>query len=203
MLGRKTGCVWVLPYWLKSCDDPTMNAAAFGFVGALVGAGVSVFTTWLTQRSQLQRELAKREYGELTRWSSDKRMMFRDIHVGANDWAHLLRRVASLLHLDAGDGSNPVSDEELREVERRFHGLVYEASLLCGQQVRDLMDTAEGELLRLTVSLGRATEYEPAGSTEQAELMAKQVAHDNFDFPKLREIRLGLMAAMRAELTNI
>jgi hypothetical protein len=180
-----------------------MNAAAIGFIGALVGAGVSIFTTWLTQRSQLQREQAQRKFGELTRWTNDKRVMFREIHVAANDWAHLLRRVAGALCPDASGGGYPVSDEELREVERRFHGLVYEAALLCGQQVCDLMDRAEGELLRLTVSLGRATEYDSAGPPEQAELMAKKVADEDFDFPKLREIRLGLMTAMRAELTYL
>ena len=47
-----------------------MNAAVItGLVGALVGASVSIFTTWLTQRSQLQRELAQRRFGELTRWT--------------------------------------------------------------------------------------------------------------------------------------
>jgi hypothetical protein len=102
------------PFRLRSCDDLTMNAAVItGLVGALVGASVSIFTTWLTQRSQLQRELAQRRFGELTRWTSEKRMMFRDIHVATNDWSHLLRRMAR----DDGRG---VSDEELREVERLF-----------------------------------------------------------------------------------
>jgi hypothetical protein len=170
-----------------------MNVAIItGLVGALVGAGVSIFTTWLTQRSQLQRELAQRRFGELTRWTNEKRVMFRDIHVAINDWTHLLRMVAR-------DGGRPVSDEELREVEGRLHGLVYDATLLCSPQVYDLVDEAEEELLRLTVSLGRATQYDPAGPTEQAKLMAKQVAVE--DFPKLREIRLRLMAAMQAELT--
>ena len=77
--------------------------------------------------------------------------------------------------------------------------MVYDATLLCSKQVYDLVDDAEEELLRLTVSLGRATQYELAGSAEQAEQMAKQVAVE--DFPKLREIRLRLMAAMQAELT--
>lgn len=58
---------------------------------------------------------------------------------------------------------------------------------------------AENELRRLAVSLGRATEYDPAGSPEQAELMARQVAVE--DFPALREIRLRLINAMQAELT--
>lgn len=181
------------PFRLRSCDDLTMNAAVItGLVGALVGASVSIFTTWLTQRSQLQRELAQRRFGELTRWTSEKRMMFRDIHIATNDWSHLLRIIAR-------DDDRPVSDEELREVERRLHGLVYDATLLCNQQVYDLVDDAEQELRRLTVSLGRATEYDPAGSPEQARLIARQVAAE--DFPALREIRLRLMNAMQAELT--
>lgn len=137
-----------------------MNAAIItGLVGALVGAGVSIFTTWLTQRSQLQRELAQRRFGELTRWTNEKRVMFRDIHVATNEWAHLLRMVAR-------DGGRPVSDEELREVEERLHGLVYDATLLCSPQVYDLVDEAEQELLRLTVSLGRATQYDPASQID-------------------------------------
>jgi hypothetical protein len=170
-----------------------MNAAIItGLVGALVGAGASVFATWLTQRSQLQRELAQRRFGELTRWTSEKRVMFRDIHVATNDWAHLLRMVAR-------DDGRPVSDEELREAEGRLHGLVYDATLLCSKQVYDLVDDAEEELLRLTVSLGRATQYDPAGSAEQAKLTAEKVAVE--DFPELRKIRLRLMAAMQEELT--
>jgi hypothetical protein len=95
-----------------------MNAAVItGLVGALVGASVSIFTRWLTQRSQLQRELAQRRFGELTRWTSEKRMMFRDIHVATNDWSHLLRTMAR-------DDARRVSDEKLQEVERRLHGLV-------------------------------------------------------------------------------
>ena len=180
------------PFRFRSCDDLTMNAAVItGLVGALVGAGVSVFTTWLTQRSQLQRELAQRRFGELTRWTSEKRVMFRDIHVATNDWSHLLRVVAR-------DGGRPVSDEELREVERRLHGLVYDATLLCSERVYDLVDDAEKELQRLTVSLGRATQYDSAGSPEQAKLMAEKAVAE--DFPELREIRLRLMKAMRAEL---
>src|SRR5205807_978724 len=98
-----------------------------------------------------------------------KRVMFRDIHVATNDWAHLLRMVAR-------DDSRPVSDEKLREVEGRLHGLVYDATLLCSKHVYDLVDDAEEELLRLTVSLGRATQYDPAGSAEQAKLTAEKVA---------------------------
>ena len=170
-----------------------MNVAVItGLVGALVGASVSIFTTWLTQRSQLERELAQRRFGELTRWTGEKRMMFRDIHVATNDWSHLLRRVAR-------DDGRRVSDKELREVERRLHGLVYDATLLCSKPVYDLVDDAEQELRRLTVSLGRATEYDPAGSAEQARLIARHGAAE--DFPALREIRLRLMNAMQAELT--
>src|SRR5438094_888892 len=96
------------PFRFRSCDDLTMNAAVItGLVGAPVGASVSIFTRWLAQR----------RFGELTRWTSERRMMFRDIHVATNDWSHLLRTMAR-------DDARRVSDEKLREVERRLHGLV-------------------------------------------------------------------------------
>jgi hypothetical protein len=171
------------------------NAAIFGLLGALTGAGASTTTAWLTQRSQLRREITQRDHGERTRWTSDKREIFREIHVAANDWAHLLRRIA---RHHAGEDAPPVSDDELKHAERRFHALLYDAALLGGAEVCALVDQSEEELLRLTAVLGRKTEYGPAGSADDAAEAAARALAD--DFPDLRSIRLRLMAAMRHEL---
>jgi hypothetical protein len=171
------------------------NAAIFGLLGALTGAGASTATAWLTQRSQLRREIAQRGYGERTRWTSDKREMFREIHIATNDWAHLLRRI---VRRHAGEDVPPVSDNELKNAERRFHALLYDIALLGGAEVCDLIDKTEDELLRLTAVLGRATEYGPAGAPDDAAEAAASALVD--DFPDLRGIRLRLMAAMRQEL---
>lgn len=173
------------------------GAALIGVLGAVIGAGASIVAAWLTQRSQLRREIAQRDYGERTRWTNDKREIFREIHIAANDWAHLLRRIAR--HIANGD-SPPVSDDELLQAERRFHALLYEAALLCGPEVCDLIDSTEDELLRITTTLGRSTEYGPAGSPDvAAEAAAKTLLND---FPNLRDIRLRLMVAMRHELAG-
>jgi hypothetical protein len=113
------------------------SSALFGVLGAVVGAGASTITAWLTLRGQFRRELAQRQYTELTRWTADKRAIFRDIHVAANDWAHLLRRVARK-HTEPD--LTAVSDDELRRAERGFHAALYEAALLCGSAVTDLVD---------------------------------------------------------------
>jgi hypothetical protein len=171
------------------------SAAIFGLLGALTGAGASTATAWLTQRSQLRREITQRDHGERTRWTSDKREIFREIHVAANDWAHLLRRIARR-HVD--EDAPPVSDDDLKHAERRFHALLYDAALLGGAGVCDLIDRTEEELLRLTAVLGRTTEYGPAASADDAAEAAARALVD--DFPDLRSIRLRLMAAMRYEL---
>ncbi|HEX6404914.1 MAG TPA: hypothetical protein VF003_17425 [Pseudonocardiaceae bacterium] len=171
------------------------SAALIGVLGAVIGAGASIVTAWLTQRSQLRREIAQRYYGERTRWTNDKREIFREIHIATNDWARLLRRIAR--QYATGD-SRAVSNDELLQVERRFHALLYEAALLCGPEVCDLIDSTEDELLQLTTTLGRSTEYGPAGSPDVAAEAAAKILLD--DFPNLRDIRLRLMAAMRYEL---
>jgi hypothetical protein len=152
---------------------------------------------WLTLRGQLRRELAQREYAELTRWTADKRAFFRDIHVAANDWAHLLRRVARQ-HTEPD--LEAVSDDELRRAERAFHSALYEAALLCGAEVCDLVDETEDELLRLTAALGRSTDYLQAAPPDQATQAAAAAFVD--DFPTLRDIRVRLMSAMRSELAD-
>lgn len=181
------------------CDHlPTADGPAlFGVLGATLGAGASTITAWLTLRGQLRRELTQREYSELTRWTADKRAIFRDIHVMANDWAHLLRRVARR-HTEPDLAA--VSDDELREAERGLHAALYEAALLCGSEVCDLVDDTEEELLQLTAALGRSTDYLPAAPPEHAAQAAAAALAD--DFPALRDIRLRLMAAMRAELAD-
>ncbi|SEF37499.1 hypothetical protein SAMN05421837_11459 [Amycolatopsis pretoriensis] len=119
----------------------------------------------------VSQESAQREYTELTRWTADKRILFRDIHVAANDWPDLLRRA-----------------------ERAFHSALYEAALLCGAEVCDLVDETEDELLRLTAALGRATDYLPAADPEHAAQAAAAALVE--DFPALRD---RLMSAMRSE----
>jgi len=173
------------------------GSALFGVLGAALGAGASTIAAWLTLRGQFRRELAQREYTELTRWTADKRAIFRDVHVAANDWAHLLRRVA---RQHAEPDLPLVSDDELRRAERAFHSVLYEAALLCGSEVCDRVDETEDELLRLTAALGRSTDYVPAASPEHAAQAAAVALAD--DFPTLRDIRLRLMCAMRAELAD-
>jgi hypothetical protein len=163
------------------------TVAFIGILGALIGAGTSIATTWLVQRSQAHRELAQRAYDEQHRWTKDKREIFRDLHVSANHWTHLLRRIARGEDVPAAD---------LRAVERSFHGLLYEAALLAGVEVCALVDEAENELLRLTAALGRPTEYGAAAPDT-----AVQDAVAGEDFPALRDIRVRLMAAMRRELS--
>ena len=66
-------------------------------------------------------------------------------------------------------------------MERRLDGLVYDATLLCSEQVYDLVDDAEGELRRLTVFLGlgdRSTNRRALRS--EPRLMARQVAARRF-----------------------
>jgi hypothetical protein len=70
------------------------STALVGVLGALIGATASTVTTWLAQGGERRREHAQRAYDERHRWTEDKRGIFRDLHVVANDWAHLLRRVA-------------------------------------------------------------------------------------------------------------
>jgi len=173
------------------------GSALFGVLGAVLGAGASTITAWLTLRSQFRRESAQREYAEITRWTADKRAIFRDIHVMANDWAHLLRRVARK-HTEPDLAA--VSDDELRRAERGFHAMLYEAGLLCGSEVCELVDDTEEELLQLTAALGRSTDYLPAAPSEHAAQAAAAALAD--DFPTLRDIRVRLMAAMRAELAD-
>lgn len=173
------------------------GSALFGVLGATLGAGASTLAAWLTLRGQFRRESAQRDYAELTRWTADKRALFRDIHVAANDWAHLLRRVARK-HTEPD--LTAVSDDELRRAERGFHSALYEAALLCGPAVCDLVDETEDELLRLTAALGRHTDYLPAALPEHAAQAAADTLAD--DFPALRDIRLRLMSAMRSELAN-
>jgi hypothetical protein len=172
-------------------------SALFGVLGAALGAGASTLAAWLTLRGQFRRELAQREHTELTRWTADKRALFRDIHVTANDWAHLLRRVARQ-HTEPDLAT--VSDDELRRTERGFHSALYEAALLCGSEVCDLVDETEDELLRLTAALGRSTDYSPAAPPAHAAPAAAAALAD--DFPTLRDIRLRLMSAMRSELAD-
>ncbi|MFJ7217971.1 hypothetical protein [Amycolatopsis sp. NPDC098790] len=173
------------------------GSALFGVLGAALGASASTVAAWLTLRGQLRREVAQREYTELTRWTADKRALFRDIQVTANDWAHLLRRVARR-HTEPGLAA--VSDDELRRAERAFHAALYEAALLCGVEVCDLVDETEDELLRLTAALGRSTDYLPAAPPEQAAQAAAAALVD--DFPTLRDIRVRLLSAMRSELAD-
>jgi hypothetical protein len=163
--------------------DPT---ALVGVLGALIGAGASTVTTWLAQRGERRRELAQRSYNERHRWTEDKRGIFRDLHVVTNDWAHLLRRVAR---------DEDVTASELRAVERAFHAQLYEAALVAGPEVCELVDDAEDELLRLTAALGRPTEYGPAAPDP-----AVKTAVATDDFLMLRDIRLRMMTAMRREL---
>jgi hypothetical protein len=173
------------------------GSALFGVLGAALGASASTLAAWLTLRGQLRRELAQREYAELTRWTADKRALFRDIHVAANDWAHLLRRVARQY---TEPDLAAVSDDELRRAERAFHSALYEAALLCGAEVCDLVDETENELLRLTAALGRSTDYLQAAPPDQATQAAAAASVD--DFPTLRDIRVRLMSAMRSELAD-
>jgi hypothetical protein len=162
------------------------STALVGVLGALIGASASTVTTWLGQRAERRRDLARRSYDARHRWTQDKRQIFRDVHMVANDWSHLLRRLA----LDEG-----VADSELRTTERSFHGLVYEANLVAGPAVYELVEAAEDELRRLTVALGRPTEYDPAALDP-----AVKAAVPTDDFPVLRDIRVRMMAAMRREL---
>lgn len=171
------------------------SAALIGVLGAFVGAGASTFTAWLTQRGQLRREVEQRRYDERTRWTNDKRDIFREIHVASNDWAHLLRKVA---RHRAVRGAPSADGNDLRQVERCFHGILYDAARLCGQNVCDGVDLLEDELLRLTMLLGVATEYGLPGPDEAADEAAALALAE--DFPALREVRIRLMAAMRDEL---
>ena len=164
-----------------------MNSTALvGVLGALIGASASTVTTWLAQRAERRRDLARRSYDERHRWTQDKRQVFRDLQMAANDWAHLLRRLAR-------DEDVPAS--ELRAAERSFHAHLYEAALVAGPEVCELVDDAEDELLRLTAALGRSTEYGLAAPDPVA-----KAAVTTDDFPFLRDIRVRMMAAMRREL---
>jgi hypothetical protein len=117
--------------------------------------------------------------------------------MAANDWAHLLSRVARQ-HTEPDMAV--VSDDELRRAERAFHSALYEAALLCGAEVCDLFDETEDELLRLTAALGRATDYLPPAHSEHAAREAAAALVD--DFPVPRDIRVRLMSAMRSELAD-
>lgn len=178
------------------------GTALVGVLGALAGAAASTVTTWLTHRSQARREAVQRSYAERTRWTDEKRALFRDIQSATLDWMRLLRQVAS----DLSDDVEPaVSDDQLLAMERKFHLLGFETDLLADSGVYRTVDELEDGLRVLTRRLGRPTEFRwPQPYEIASPAAAREAAADVLgnDFREVDEIRIRLMKAMRQELRD-
>ncbi len=174
------------------------SSAVAALFGALVGGVATTIAAWLTQRGQLRRDAVERARAEAGRWTDDRRRIFREIHATADEWAFLLRTVASHLRTGIAEGDQAIADEALREVERRYHGLTFEVAMLCRRTLADAVESVEDEFHRLTVELGRPTQYE-SGAPPDAARAASQRYVDG-ERPELRQARIAMLQAMRREL---
>jgi hypothetical protein len=174
------------------------SSAVAALLGALIGGVATTIAAWLTQRGQLRRDAVERARAEAGRWTDDRRRIFREIHDTADEWAFLLRTVASHLRTGIPAGDQAVPDEALREVERRYHGLTFEVGMLCSRPLADAVERVEDEFHRLTVEFGRPTQYEPGAAPDAARAASRRYVDG--ERPELREARIDLLRSMRREL---
>jgi hypothetical protein len=173
------------------------SAALFGLAGALVGGASTAIAAWLAQRGQLRRDAIERARAEEGHWTDDRRKLFREVNIAADEWAFLLRRAAADLQ-SRPDAAAVVDIDRLTAVERRHHGLVFDVALIATEDAQAAVEAVEKVFRALTNELGLATQYDAGAPLEAARQAGRRwVGGDN---PELRAVRIGMRDAMRREL---
>lgn len=70
--------------------------------------------------------------------------------------------------------------------------------MLCSGMLADAVECVEDEFHRLTVELGRPTQYEPGAPPDVARAASQRYVDG--DRPELREARIVMLRSMRREL---